>query len=138
MTRFSVGAVFVYVCLVLTLAPPVEATTNNSYVCQVPNDYLPNHVITVPQQNGGFSGTCDSGMVDRQRPGQPLANEAFTSTWNCTGKSVAVVDAVIDFTTHGCCGTGASACVSSAAPVTALKWGLLSIHTVMRCSSPVL
>jgi hypothetical protein len=124
MTRFSVGAVFVYVCLVLTLAPPVEATTNNGYVCEVTNDYLPNHVITVP---GGFSGTCDSGMVDRQRPGQPLANEAFTSTWSCTGKSVAVVDAVVQFTTYGCCGTGASACASSAAPVTALKWGLLSI-----------
>ena len=33
MTRFSLGAVFVYVCLALTLASHVEATTNSGYEC---------------------------------------------------------------------------------------------------------
>ena len=68
-----------------------------SHICEDAANYLPNHLA-------GGSTSCDAYMGAYSGSGYPLAGESFSSTYDCSGKSDAIIQTVTNIAAYGCCG----------------------------------
>ena len=77
------------------------------YICKNPSDFLPMH-------DTGSSGTkCAAYIQIMMTQGQPLEGQDFSQTFDCSGKTEAVINHITNLAatgSGGCCGVGESAC----------------------------